>query len=225
MSELSLIIMENILKCTNLKVKFGGHEILQGLSFEVKRDDTLAVVGPNGAGKTVLFRCLLGLIPFEGNVEWAPDAKIGYVPQKLSVPGDIPLTVREFLRFKESDDKKITMVMSRVGFKAKAKHRHHDLRVLNTRLGKLSGGEMQRVLMAYALMDAPNVLLLDEPTAGVDIAGEKTFYALFEDLKANTDLTIIFISHDTEVVEKYADSVLKIIHEHHENTGEHHHEH
>lgn len=206
--------MEYILKASDLRVKFGGHTILDELSFDVKRDDTLAVVGPNGAGKTVLFRCLLGLILFEGRVEWAPDAKIGYVPQKLSVPGDIPLTVREFLKLKENDDKKIAEVMMRVGFKAKAKHRHHDIRVLNTRLGKLSGGETQRILMAYALLENPNVLLLDEPTAGVDIAGEKTFYALFEDLKANVDLTIIFISHDAEVVAKYADSILRITHDH-----------
>jgi zinc transport system ATP-binding protein len=206
--------VENILKVTDLKVKFSGHMILDGLRFEVKRDDTLAIVGPNGAGKTILFRCLLGLIPYEGKVEWAIDAKIGYVPQKLSVPADIPLTVHEFLKFKESDDKKIGEVMSRVGFKAKAQHIHHDIRVLNTRLGKLSGGEMQRVLMAYALLNGPNVLLLDEPTAGVDITGEKTFYALFEDLKKNVDLTIIFISHDADVVEKYADNVIKLTHDH-----------
>lgn len=206
--------MEYILRASGLRVKFGGHTILDGISFEVKRDDTLAVIGPNGAGKTVLFRCLLGLIPFQGKVEWAADAKIGYVPQKLSVSADIPLTVGEFLKLKESDDKKIGEVMSKVGFKAKAEHIHHDIRVLATRLGKLSGGEMQRVLMAYALLKDPNVLLLDEPTAGVDIAGEKTFYALFEDLKENVDLTIIFISHDKEVVEAYADNVIKLNHDH-----------
>lgn len=206
--------MENILKVTDLKVKFDGHTIFKNLNFEIKRDETLAVVGPNGAGKTVLFRCLLGLIPFEGKIEWTTDAKIGYVPQKLSVPSDIPLTVREFLKLKENDDKKIGEVMIKVGFKARAKHVHHDIRVLNTRLGKLSGGEMQRVLMAYALLSNPNVLLLDEPTAGVDITGEKTFYALFEDLKANIDLTIVFISHDSDVVARYADNILKLTHDH-----------
>ncbi len=206
--------MEYILKVSGLRVKFGGHTILDGINFDVKRDETLAIVGPNGAGKTVLFRCILDLIPFEGKVEWAADAKIGYVPQKLSVPGDIPLTVREFLKLKESDDKKIGEIMSKVGFRAKAEHIHHDIRVLTTRLGKLSGGEMQRVLMAYALLKDPNVLLLDEPTAGVDIAGEKTFYALFKDLKENVDLTIIFISHDKEVVEGYADNVIRLNHDH-----------
>lgn len=206
---------ENIfLKVSDLKVKFEDHEILNGISFNVKRDDTLAVVGSNGAGKTVLFKCLLGLIPFQGKVEWAGDARIGYVPQKLSIPRDIPLTVSEFLRFKETNNEKIKEILAKVGFRAKAEHMHHDIRVLKTRLGSLSGGELQRVLMAYALLENPNVLLLDEPTAGVDIAGEKTFYALFEDLKKNADLTIIFISHDTEVVEKYADRVLKLTHEH-----------
>jgi zinc transport system ATP-binding protein len=206
---------ENVfLKVSGLEVKFGDHEIIDKLSFNVKRDDTLAIVGANGAGKTVLFKCLLGLIPYEGKIEWAPDARIGYVPQKLSVPRDIPLTVSEFLRFKESDDKKIGEILAKVGFRAKAEHMHHDVRVLSTRLGSLSGGELQRVLMAYALLSDPNVLLLDEPTAGVDITGEKTFYALFEDLKKNVDLTIIFISHDHEVVEKYADNIIKLTHDH-----------
>jgi len=193
---------EEILVVKNLSVSFNNHTILNNINFNVKRDETLAIVGANGAGKTVLFKCLLGLIPFQGKIEWATDVKIGYVPQKLSVPRDIPLTVSEFLKLKENDDKKIGEILAKVGFRTKALHMHHDVRVLNTRLGSLSGGELQRILMAYALLDNPNVLLLDEPTAGVDITGEKTFYALFGDLKKNTDLTIIFISHDTDVVKK-----------------------
>lgn len=203
-----------ILKVSDLKVKFSDHTILDGISLEVKRDDTLAIVGSNGAGKTVLFKCLLGLIPYVGKVDWAPDVKIGYVPQKLSVPRDLPLTVNEFFKLKENSTEKIVETLSKVGFKNKAEHVHDDARVLNTRLGSLSGGELQRVLMAYALLNNPNVLLLDEPTAGVDIAGEKTFYSLFSDLKRNSDLTIIFISHDTEVVEKYADTIIKLTHTH-----------
>lgn len=209
--------MENILSVKGLKTRFDKHTIFENLSFDVKRDDTLAVVGANGSGKSVLFRALLGLIPFEGTVEWAKDARIGYVPQKLSVGKDIPLTVIEFLRLKEPDSKKIKEVITSVGFREKAKHIHHDIRVLNTRLGALSGGELQRILMAYALLGDPNVLLLDEPTAGVDLAGEETFYNLFARLKKDVDLTIIFITHDKEVVERYAGSVLKLVHEHHEH--------
>lgn len=207
--------MANILEVKNLNVKFDRHVILDDLSFEVVRDSTVAVIGANGAGKTVLFRALLGLIPYLGEIKWAGDAKIGYVPQKLSIGKDIPITVREFLKLKENDDRKLSEMMKQVGFKEKAKHIHHDMRVLNTRLGNLSGGELQRILMVYALLDNPNVLLLDEPMAGVDLAGEETFYNLFARLKKDVDLTIIFITHDKEVLERYADNVLKLVHEHH----------
>ncbi len=202
-----------ILSVKDLTVKFSSHIILDNMTFDILRDSTVAVVGPNGSGKSVLFRSLLNLLDYKGEVSWAVDAKIGYVPQKLSVQKDLPLTVMEFLELKESNHKKINEVLSLVGFKASgASHIHHDMRVLKTNLGSLSGGEMQRILMAYALLGEPNVLLLDEPTAGVDITGEETFYSLFERLKKDKDLTIIFISHDKDVVDKYADRVIKLAH-------------
>lgn len=198
----------NILSVENLKVEFDNHVILNGISFEIKRDYTLAIIGPNGAGKSVLFRALLGLIPYSGKIVWAADAKIGYVPQKLSVAKDLPLTVNEFLKFKEKSDQKIHEVLEEVGFQKEANHVHNDARVLKTRMGDLSGGEMQRVLIAYALLGGPNVLLFDEPTAGVDVAGEETIYSLIHKLQAKADLTIIFISHELQVVNKYANNVL-----------------
>lgn len=208
------MINDVFLSVKNLKVVFGDHMILDDISFDLKRDETLAIVGPNGAGKTILFKALLGLIRYQGEVDWSFDAKIGYVPQKLSVASDLPITVVEFLELKEKDHKKIGKVLALVGFKQKAEHVHHDMRVIKTRLGSLSGGELQRILMAYALLGEPNILLLDEPTAGVDIKGEETFYDLFKRLKENVDLTILFISHDTEVVKKYADKTLELTHEH-----------
>lgn len=198
----------NILSVSGLKVEFDNHVVLDDISFEIKRDDTLAIIGPNGAGKSVLFRALLGLIPYEGKVSWASDVKIGYVPQKLSVAKDLPLTVEEFLKFKEAKLEKIHEVLEEVGFQKEATHVHNDKRVLRTRLGALSGGEMQRVLIAYALLDNPNVLLFDEPTAGVDVAGEETIYSLIHKLQAKADLTIIFISHELQVVNQYANNVL-----------------
>lgn len=197
-----------ILSVSNLRVEFNNHVILNNISFDLKRDDTLVVIGPNGAGKSVLFRALLGLIPFEGKVTWAEDAKIGYVPQKLFVSKDLPLTVEEFLKLKESKISKLHEVLESVGFQKEANHIHNDKRVLKTRLGDLSCGEMQRVLIAYALLDDPNVLLFDEPTAGVDIAGEETIYSLIHKLQGKADLTIIFISHELQVVNKYANNVL-----------------
>lgn len=205
---------EIILSVSGLSVEFGEHTILDNLSFNVARDSTLAVIGANGAGKTVLFKSLLGLIPFKGKIAWASDARIGYVPQKMAFDRDLPLTVMEFLKLKEDSREKINIAIAKVGFREKAEHRHHDTRVLNERIGNLSGGELQRILMAYALLGDPNVLLLDEPTAGVDIKGEETFYSLFKKLKAEKDLTILFISHDSGIVQEYADNVLSLKHEH-----------
>ena len=197
-----------LLSVSNLIIEFDQHVILNDLSFEIERDSTLAIIGPNGAGKTVLLRAILGLIPYEGKVEWAPNIKIGYVPQKLAVQKDLPLTVSEFLKFKEKDQKKIENALEAVGFqKGISEHLHNDKRVLGTKLGDLSGGEMQRVMIAYALLADPQVLLFDEPTAGVDLGGEETIYALISKLQKKADLTIVFISHELEVVYKYATNV------------------
>jgi zinc transport system ATP-binding protein len=200
---------DKLLSVEGLNVNFNSHKIVDDISFEVVRDSTLAIIGPNGAGKTVLFRAILGLIPYKGKVTWAEDARIGYVPQKLFVAKDFPLTVSEFLHFKEQDHKIIHEILKSVGFKdVAASHIHNDVRVLKTKLGALSGGELQRVLIAYALLGKPNVLLFDEPTSGVDVSAEETIYSLIDKLKAEKDLTIMFISHELQVVYKYADSVL-----------------
>ena len=191
-----------LLSVKGLKVKFNSHLIIDDVSFDVERDSTLAIIGPNGAGKSVLFRAILGLIPYEGTVTWAPKVKIGYVPQKLFVAKDFPLTVAEFLRFKEGDNQKIDEALVSVGFK------ENKTKLLKTRLGTLSGGELQRVLIASAVLGSPNVLLFDEPTSGVDISAEETIYSLIDRLKKEKDLTIIFISHELQVVYKYADGVL-----------------
>lgn len=196
---LSNITMD-ILTVTNLNVSFGNQKVLDNVSFSVERDGTLAIIGPNGAGKSVLFRAILGLIPYEGEVKWAPNIKIGYVPQKLFVPKDLPLTVGEFLKLKENSASNIEKVLSSVGIIKE--------KILKTRLGDLSGGETQRVLIANALLGNPQVLLFDEPTSGVDIAGEETIYGLIERLKKEVDLTIIFISHELDIVYQYATDVL-----------------
>ena len=198
-----------LLSVSHLNVTFNRHKILDDISFEVKRDDTLAIIGPNGAGKTVLFKCLLGLLPYNGVVEWRKDTRIGYVPQRLYVGKDLPLTVEEFLGFKEKSTKKIEEALRLVGFTGDDAHlMHNGERLLRTRLGILSGGEFQRVLIAFALLGNPNVLLFNEPTSGVDVSAEETVYALIERLKKKVDLTIIFISHELGIVYKHAASVL-----------------
>lgn len=189
---------ETLLSVSNLTVRFGQQTVLKNLNFEVKRDETIAIIGPNGAGKTVLFRALLGLIPFSGRINWAPAVRIGYVPQKLVIPADLPLTTLEFFQLKEKDKNKIQKVLANVGLE-EAKSR---------RIGVLSGGELQRVLIAFALLGNPEVLLFDEPTAGVDLSGEETVYSLLRKLQQEENLAIFLISHEIEVVYKYANRVL-----------------
>lgn len=200
--------MENILEVKTLNVNINGHKILEDINFTLRRDDTLAIIGPNGAGKTVLFKCLLGLFAYTGEVKWAKDVKIGYVPQKLNVGKDVPITVEEFLKFKEKDIKKIKAVLESVGFEEGVHSVHKGKRLLSAKLGVLSGGEFQRVLIASAVLGDPNVLLFDEPTSGVDISAEENVYSLIEKLKQDSDLTIIFISHELQVVYQHAASVL-----------------
>ncbi|MBI4117142.1 MAG: metal ABC transporter ATP-binding protein [Parcubacteria group bacterium] len=197
-----------ILKVENLSVQFDGNKVLQDLSFEVKKGEIMAVVGPNGAGKTVLFRTLLGLVPYSGKFLWQTGAKVGYVPQRFIVERDMPLSVKEFLNYKGGKNK-TAEVLKWVGLHNHDEHHliHH---LLNRPLGVLSGGELQKVLIAFALLGNPKVLLFDEPTTGIDLGGEETIYNLLKKLRDEHDLTVIFISHDIHVVYKYASSVLCI---------------
>lgn len=192
---------KTILTVSNLSFGVARREILHEISFTLSDDETLAIIGPNGAGKTVLVRCLLNLLPHQGKVCWDKNIKVGYVPQKLFVEKDLPLAVVEFLAFKEKNAIKIKEVLLRVGFDA-------DKLPTKTKMGVLSGGELQRVLIAYALLGNPNVLIFDEPTSGVDMTGEGTIYDLLHKLRAEKHLAIIFISHELEIVNRYADTVL-----------------
>ncbi|MDP3793038.1 MAG: metal ABC transporter ATP-binding protein [bacterium] len=207
---------EPILKVENLGVGFDGERVLKNLNFSVNRGDVLAIVGPNGAGKSVLFRSLLGLIPSFGKIEWAKDLKISYIPQKFAIDRELPLSVGEFLKFKEKDQAKMINVLKSVGIGAEHKNdtehylRHIEQHVLNQRLGWLSGGQIQRILIAWTLLDNPDVLLFDEPTAGIDVGGEETIYNLLKKLHTERKLTIFLISHDLNIVYKYANNVLCI---------------
>ena len=194
-----------ILKVENLTVHLDGQKILHNISFDLNQNDTVAIVGPNGAGKSVLFRALLGLVPYTGTVAWMKDIKINYIPQRFTIDRDFPLTVREFLQFKTKNHHLILSALRSVGITDEHHINHH---LLNQRLGWLSGGQIQRVLIAWALIDQPDVILFDEPTAGIDVGGEETIYHLIKKLKDEKDLTILIISHDLNVVYKYAKTVL-----------------
>ena len=194
---------ETILEVKDISVQFSKETpVLNGISFAIQKGEVLAVVGPNGAGKSVLFQALLGLISYSGTVRWKPGVKIGYVPQKLAIEHGFPLTVKEFLQLKgKSTKKSLVEAFHAVGLAEN---------IQNKRLGDLSGGQFQRVLIAFALMGQPDVLLFDEPTAGVDLTGEETIYNLLHKLQDDKNLTIILISHDLNVVYKYANQVICI---------------
>lgn len=198
---------ETILTVENLGVKFDNDEVLKGLNFFVQKGDAMAIVGPNGSGKSVLFRALLGLVPYSGKIQWFPGLKIGYIPQKFNIDKDLPLSVEEFFKFKEKNPENIINTLKSVGITDEHHIKHH---VLKQRLGWLSGGQIQRVLIAWSILDNPDVLLFDEPTAGIDIGGEETIYNLLKRLKDERGFTVLLISHDLNIVYKYANNVICI---------------
>lgn len=185
-----------LLKVSNLSVELANQTILDSVSFEVKRGTTLAVVGPNGAGKTTLFRALLNLVPYTGKIEWSVPVKIGYVPQILSVT-DIPISVKEFLSIKSSSN--LESCLSSVGL---------DKSITNKSLSVLSGGQLRRVLIAWAIVDNPNVLLFDEPTSGVDLGGEEAIYQMLKRVTKENGIALLLATHDIHIIREYSDYML-----------------
>ncbi len=151
----------------------------------------------------MLLRALIGALPHSGGVAWAPDAVLGYVPQKLDIERDLPLNGRDFLRARAA------LAGSSAGMQAEAL-RAVGLaeEVLSTLIGNMSGGQFQRLLIAFALLGRPNVLLLDEPAAGVDAPGQAQLNEVIHRLQDTSAMTVILVSHDLSVVYRYADYVL-----------------
>lgn len=199
----------NILEVRDLEVTFGIERVLRDISFDVAQGEALAIIGPNGAGKTALFRALLGLVPYRGTITWKEGVKVGYVPQKFFIEKDIPLSVLEFFLL-QSD---------RFWFSKKdfVSHLKHELDligltedILSRPLGDLSGGQLQRILISWAMIRHPDVLLFDEPTSGIDVGFEETTYNLMHRMQKERGATILLISHDLNIVYRYAQNVLCI---------------
>ena len=197
---------EKILTVEDLSVSFRDFAVFKDVSFQVKRGEALAIVGPNGSGKTVMFRALLGFLPYQGKVQWEPHIRKGYIPQKLQIDAHFPISVLDFFHFKTRSLKLITEALEAVGISGDEHHLKEH--VLSKPLGTLSGGQFQRVMIAWAIVDRPDILLFDEPTSGIDVGGEETIYTLLHHLQTKNRLAIILISHDLNIVYKYANTVL-----------------
>lgn len=195
--------MPRILEVTNLSVTLDGQTVVRDISFAIDKGESLAIVGPNGAGKTVLLKSILGILPHQGEVQWRDAGRPAYVPQKIEADRSVPLNVRNLLRSKANvigaARADIDRVISRVGLSEE---------VLSTQIGKLSGGQFQRALIAFALLGDPAVVLLDEPTASMDEPGEEQMYELIRRLQEELGLTVIVVSHDISFVYRYATKVL-----------------
>ena len=198
-----------VLRVENLSVSFDKETILDNISFAVNKNDAVAIIGPNGAGKTVLFRALLGLVPYRGSIVWESGVRIGYVPQKFSVHHEIPMTVKEFF------------LLQRRNFwypdKETLNHLNHELAlvglsesILQRPIVELSGGQLQRILVAWAMLNHPDVLLFDEPTSGIDVGAEETIYHLIHKLQDERGVTILLISHDLNIIYRHVKRVICI---------------
>jgi zinc transport system ATP-binding protein len=204
----------------DLRVSFDGTPVLRGVNMRVPQGQIVALIGPNGSGKTTLLRCLLGLQKFsEGEVRIFGERdfnkvlpRVGYVPQKLSLERSFILSVREFLalRLRQTRhwffkshrqlDEIIRPALVHIGVE----------NLLDRPIAQLSGGQLQRVLIAFALLHKPELLLLDEPTAGVDTPGEETFYDLIASVQRQQKLTVILVSHDLSMVYSHASRVFAL---------------
>ncbi len=189
-----------LLSLRDVHVTRGGRSILKDISLDLAAGEIITVIGPNGAGKSTLIKAALGIIdPDSGTVTRHGDPVIGYVPQSIALDPTLPLTVRRFLALAgEGNERAWKSALDRVGAGPLLEASMHDI----------SGGEMRRVLLARALLRNPAVLILDEPTAGVDITGQGALYRLIQEIRTDLHCAVLLVSHDLHVVMAATDRVL-----------------
>ncbi|MGP2518358.1 zinc ABC transporter ATP-binding protein ZnuC [Pantoea ananatis] len=196
--------MPSLVTLENVSISFDQRQVLSGVSLELHPGKILTLLGPNGAGKSTLVRVVLGLLaPSSGRVSRSAGLRIGYVPQKLHIDPTLPVTVERFMRLSRgARNQDILPALKRV----QAGH------LLTSPLQKLSGGETQRVLLARALLNQPQLLVLDEPTQGVDVNGQVALYDLINQLRHELNCAVLMVSHDLHLVMAKTDEVLCLNH-------------
>lgn len=193
-------LMNTLISTRDLAVGYGETRVLSHVNFALEPAEIVTIVGPNGSGKSTLIRALIGLEPaVEGAVTRKPGLRIGYVPQKLHIDASLPITVRRFLSLpKRVSDTEAEHALERTGVAGLGARQ----------LARLSGGQLQRVLLARALLMRPHVLILDEATQGLDQPGTAAFYRLVEELRRETGAAVLMVSHDLHVVMSASDRVI-----------------
>jgi len=190
-----------ILEAENISLKLKGKLILDQVSVQLEKNKITTLIGPNGAGKTSLVRILLGLLkPQSGTIHRKPGLRTGYMPQKVHISETLPLDVKRFLclSYPRPQHSHLQAVLERLNIA--------DLH--NVPIQSLSGGEMQRVLLARAIMRSPHLLILDEPVQGVDIMGQVKLYQLIRELRDEYACAVLMVSHDLHLVMSATDEVL-----------------
>jgi zinc transport system ATP-binding protein len=192
--------MAALIGADHLSVMLEGHRVLTDVSLSVQPGEIVTILGPNGSGKSTLLRALLGIVPASaGRVMRKPGMVVGYVPQRLAIDRTLPMTVRRFLSLpKRVGDAEAAAALQRVGVPE----------VTGRQMADLSGGQFQRVLLARALLARPDILILDEPTQGLDQPGEAAFYRLIEEVRREMGVSVLMVSHDLHVVMAASDRVI-----------------
>ena len=189
-----------LLRAQSISVRLGGTTALADVDFAISPGEIVTVVGPNGSGKTTFLRALIGAAPLaQGTVSRAPGLTIGYVPQSLSIDTTLPLTVARFLslpRRRSADE--ITSALTQAGVPG----------IAQRQMTALSGGQFQRALLARALLETPQLLILDEPTTGLDQPGSAALYQQIAELRDRLNCAVLMVSHELHVVMSASDRVI-----------------
>jgi zinc transport system ATP-binding protein len=203
--------LHEVIKLDNVTYRYNTDLVLEDISFKADQGDLLGIIGPNGAGKTTLFCLILGLLDgYQGKIMLFNQdirnnrkalKRIGYIPQKKNIHQGFPATVEEIVSLgalhRKTNNDAITLALKIVGL----------LEQKDRRIGELSGGQQQRVLIAKALVNEPQLLILDEPTTGIDLETQNKFYSLLRKLNSEKKITIILASHDLDAINKLANKI------------------